>query len=245
MIRFFRIISVLICVTIFGLGSCGLSFIVFPLGAVFVPEKYRRKYYTAIVHYSWQIFTSLIQIAGCVRVKTSGSFEDIHGKIIVASHPSLIDIVLLIGKIPNSVCIAKQGLMKNFIMRNIVKHAYILNGGDSEQFISEAKQLLQEGFNIVIFPTGTRTKKGEDIKIHKGAAQLAIASGVDIIPIKIDCDYEFLQKNKSMLDAGDHIVNYILEIQPAISLKDFDTENLTEIKLRNHISEKIKSAITQ
>ena len=245
MIKFFRIISVAVCITIFAIGSCLLSFIIFPLGALFVPEKSRRNFYTTIVHYSWKIFTALIQIAGCVRVKMIGDFSDIRGKIIVASHPSLIDIVLLIGKIPNSVCIAKQGLMKNFIMRNIVKHAYIVNGGDSSEFITEAKQLLAEGFNIVIFPTGTRTKKGEDIKIHKGAAQLAIASGVDITPIKIDCDYEFMQKNRSMLDVGRHIVNYTLEIQPSISLKDFDSSDLTEIKLRNHISEKIKQAISQ
>lgn len=243
MVRFFRAIAVLICVIIFGAGSCLLSFVLFPLGILFVPAGRRRKYFTAVVHYSWKLFTVIIQKAGCVRVTFTGDFENIKGKIIVASHPSFIDIVLLIGKIPNSVCIAKQGLLKNPIMRNIVKNAYIVNGGDTEQFIKDAKSFLDDGFNVVIFPTGTRTKKGEDIKIHKGAAQLAIASNIDIIPVKIDCDYDFLQKNKSMLDAGEHIVNYTLEIQPVIRVKDFENLNLTDIKLRNHISERIKISI--
>ncbi len=245
MIRFFRAIAVLICIILFGAGSCALSFLIFPLGSIFVPQRRRRQFYTNTIHLAWKFFTMFIQKMGCVRVNMIGNFENIKGKIIVASHPSFIDIVLLIGKIPNSVCIVKQSLMKNFIMRNIVKHAYIVNGGDSEQFITDSKQFLEEGFNVVIFPTGTRTKKDEEVKIHKGAAQLAIASGVDIVPVKIDCDYDFLQKNKSMLDAGEHIVNYTLEIKPSLCLKDFDTEHLTDIKLRNHISEKIKSAITR
>ena len=49
---------------------------------------------------------------GSIKVETNGEFEDIKGKVIVASHPSLIDIVLLIGLIPNSLCLAKKELLK-------------------------------------------------------------------------------------------------------------------------------------
>ena len=111
-------------------------------------------------------------------------------------------------------------------------------------YISEYTQInsqtIEFGKNLLDI---TQYAKGEDIKIHKGAAQLAIASNIDIIPVKIDCDYDFLQKNKSMLDAGEHIVNYTLEIQPVIRVKDFENLNLTDIKLRNHISERIKISI--
>lgn len=243
MIRFLRILSVLICITIFGLGSFVLSFVLFPFGSLFVRKNKRREYYTGLIHRCWKFFNFLMQFMRCIKIHTDDELASIQGKIIVASHPSFIDIILLIGSIPHCICIAKQDLLKNPLLRNIVKNAYIVNDIDVEQFISNAKSVLDDGYNIVIFPTGTRTVKGEDIKIHKGAAQLAIASGVDIVPIKIDCDYGFMQKGRSMLDVGDKVVNYSLKIQPVISVKDYQELNLTDIKLRNHICEDIKKAI--
>ena len=128
-------------------------------------------------------------------------------------------------------------------MRNIVKSLYIVNDIDIDLFIKNSTEALNDGYNIIIFPTGTRTKVGEKIKIHKGAAQIAIASKVDIIPIKITTDYPFLCKNSYPLDAGNNPINYNIEIQPAININEFLAQGLDDIKLRNHISEQIKEAI--
>lgn len=243
MIKFFRSLIVLICIIIFGLGASVISFVLFPLGMVFVKKDNRREYFTTIIHYSWKFFTKIMIKFGCIKLHADGNFEDIKGKIVVASHPSLIDIVLLIGLIPKSVCIAKHDLLNNIILKNIVKNAYIINGIDTSKFIADAVDALQQGYNIIIFPTGTRTKKGENIRIHKGAAQLAISSLVDIVPIKIDCDYNFLQKNSSMLDAGVSVVSYNIAIKPTIVTSDYTNMDLTEIKHRNLISEQIKLSI--
>ena len=88
---------------------------------------------------------------------------NLSGKIIVASHPTFIDIVILIGLIPNSTCLAKKDTLKNPLFRNIVKSIYIINDIDLDDFKTETDKFLKEGFNIIIFPTGTRTKPDEDI----------------------------------------------------------------------------------
>ena len=177
-----------------------------------------------------------------IKVHIDGNLSDIKGKVVVASHPSFIDIILLIGNMPLSLCLAKKSLLKNPVMRNIVKSLYIINDVDPEIFKQSAVEALKDGYNIIIFPTGTRTLPGEEVKIHKGAAQIAIAAGVDIVPVKIETDYPFLIKNHFPLDAGNKTVNYKLTVMPEIKISDFDRE-LTEIKLRNHICEKIKKYI--
>ena len=211
--------------SIFGIGALFIGLVLFPVLALFLDENKRRKHYAEIIHKSWKFFIWVIEVTKVIGVRINGNLSDIRGKIVVASHPSLIDIILLIGQMPNSLCLAKKELLKNPIMRNIVKSLYIINDTDPEIFKKDAINALNDGYNIIIFPTGTRTQPGE------------------IVPIKIETDYPFLIKNHSPLDAGEKTVNYNITVLPEINISEYNVENIGEIKARNHISEKIKECI--
>ncbi len=241
--KFIRSFLVMAEMSIFGIGALFIGLVLFPVLALFLDENKRRKHYAEIIHKSWKFFIWVIEVTKVIGVRINGNLSDIRGKIVVASHPSLIDIILLIGQMPNSLCLAKKELLKNPIMRNIVKSLYIINDTDPEIFKKDAINALNDGYNIIIFPTGTRTQPGENIKIHKGAAQLAVMTGINIVPIKIETDYPFLIKNHSPLDAGEKTVNYNITVLPEINISEYNVENIGEIKARNHISEKIKECI--
>lgn len=241
--KFWRAFLVFLEIGLFGVGALTIGGIIFPLLSLFIKEDKRREYFSGIIHSSWKFFIWVIESTKVVKVNTNGDLSKIKGKIVVASHPSLIDIILLIGQMPKSLCLAKKELLKNPVMRNIVKSLYIINDIEPEVFQKNALEALNDGYNIVIFPTGTRTLPGEDTKIHKGAAQLAIISGVNIVPINIKTDVPFLIKNHTPLDAGEKTVNYYLNILPEISPKDYNINTIGEIKARNHISAKIKECI--
>lgn len=241
MIKLWRAFLVLLEMILFACGALFIGCVLFPILSI---RKNHRKLYAQIIRKSWKFFIFVMEKSGAIKVNINGNLSDIKGKIVVASHPSFIDIILLIGNMQPSLCLAKKSILKNPVMRNIVKSLYIINDIDPEEFKKSAVEALNEGYNIVIFPTGTRTLPDEEIKIHKGAAQIAIASGVDIIPVKIETDYPFLIKNHFPLDANDKTVNYTLTVQHAIKLSDFDPD-LSEIKLRNHISERIKMHLTK
>ncbi len=240
--RIYRGLLVLLEMILFALGALYIGCVLFPLLSLKYKGKERRKKFARIIKISWKFFISVMENSKEIKVHIDGNLSDIKGKVVVASHPSFIDIILLIGNMPASLCLAKKDLLKNPVMRNIVKSLYIINDVEPEEFKKSAVEALNDGYNIIIFPTGTRTLPGEDVKIHKGAAQIAIAAGVDIIPVRIETDFPFLIKNHFPLDAGDKTVNYKLTVQPEIKLSDFDP-SLTEIKLRNHICEKIKECI--
>lgn len=237
--RFIRAIFVLLEMILFAFGALFIGCVIFPVLSVCKKDK---KVFAQVIHNSWKIFIKIMEKSGIIKVRINGNLSDIKGKIVVASHPSFIDIILLIGNMQPSVCLAKKSILKNPIMRNIVKSLYIINDIDPEEFKKSATEALKEGYNIVIFPTGTRTLPDEKIKIHKGAAQISIASRVDIVPVKIETDYPFLIKNHFPLDANDKTINYTLTVLPEIKLSNFK-QNLSEIKLRNHISEYIKKSI--
>ncbi len=238
MIRFIRGFFVVMLFTFFGIGSLILSFVFLPAGGIFLKGEKKREFFSHIIHKLWHGYTQLFVIFGLIKLDLR-NIEQMRGKIIVSTHPSFIDILILIGLYDNSLCLAKKEILNNIFMKNIVKNVYIPNNVELDEFKEICKEALNDGYNIIIFPTGTRTAAGEDLKIHKGAAALQIDTGADIIPVKIECDYPFLQKNRPVYDAGVRVITYKITQLAPIKLSEFSEKS--EIKLRKEISDRIKS----
>lgn len=241
MTRFIRGFLVVMVFTIFGIGSLLLSFLFLPIGGIFLQGEKKREKFSHIIHKLWHIYTQFFVVLNLIKIEKH-EVKQVKGKIIVATHPTFIDILILIGIYDNSLCIAKKELLNNIFLKNIIKNVYIPNNIELDEFKNICTKTLNDGYNIIIFPTGTRTVEGEEIKIHKGSAAVQIASGADILPVKIVCDYPFLQKGKPIYDAGEKVITYsITQLEP-IKLSDFN--ETSEIKLRNTICEKIKFDFT-
>lgn len=242
MIRFIRGFFVVMLFTFFGIGSLILSFVFLPAGGIFLKGEKKREFFSHIIHKLWHGYTQLFVIFGLIKLDLR-NIEQMRGKIIVSTHPTFIDIMLLIGIYDNSLCLVKKELLNNIFMKNIIKNVYIPNNVELDEFKGICKEALNDGYNIIIFPTGTRTAAGEDLKIHKGAAAVQIDTGADIVPVNIKCNYPFLQKGQPIYDASDRLIIYTISQLEPIRLSDFDEKS--EIKLRKAISEKIKFDFTQ
>ena len=241
MIKFFRGVLVVLLFTVFGICSLFLGTVILPIGRIFIKGHNRRESFSKLIHKLWYFYTYLFIWLGLIKIELN-NFEQVKGKIIVATHPTFIDIMILIGLYDHSLCLTKKELLNNIFLKNIIKNVYIPNNIELNEFKKISTEALNDGYNIIIFPTGTRTVDGEDIKIHKGAATLQIESGADIIPVIIKCDYPFLQKGKPIYDASDRLITYTISQLNPIKLSDFDEKS--EIKLRKAISEKIKFDFT-
>lgn len=243
MIRFWRSCQIVFCFILFGLGAAVISFIIFPYISLTKPKEKQKKYYAEVIHTAWHWFQRDLQRIGLIKINIANSerLNNLSGKIIIANHPTFVDIVILIGLIPNSTCFAKKETLKNPFFRNIVKSIYIINDIDVEKLKTDTDKFLKEGFNIIIFPSGTRTKPDEDFKVHKGPALISLNSNAEIVPIKITTDYVFLQKGQPIYDIGDKTVNYNLDVKLSINPSDY--ADLGDIKARNHISQLIKNEI--
>ena len=244
--RFIRSFVVLFLFFFFGVGASVINFFIFPLASVLIKEEKCKAFYCNVIHKTWKFFNNLMQKTGSIKIliENPDKLQNISGKIIVANHPSFIDIVILIGLMPETICIAKKELKKNFFMGNIVKSLFLINDENQEIMIKESNELLNKGYNLIIFPTGTRTVEGEKLKLHKGAAMLAIHTKTDIIPIHIHCDYKFLAKNLKIYDAGEKEVVFSISVKEKIKIEDFAQPDLTEIQLRNRVNKEIKEKIS-
>lgn len=211
--RYLRLLSAAFCFMIFGLGGLLIGNIVFPLILIFVNKKKRRRIFSDIIHKTWKLFVRLMCICRLISVDMVNSehLGSLKGKIIAANHPSLIDIVILISKIPNSICIAKGALANNIFIKNIIKCVYIYNDEDFNALFNKVNEALKDDFNIIIFPEGTRTDfDSPGHKLHRGFAQLAIKSNAGIIPVNIESTPHILGKNQKRHDIGTSVVKYTI-----------------------------------
>ena len=127
---YWRVLATGCSFTLFGLGSLVLGYLVFPLVSLGsrTPELATRRC-RRLIQLSFQGFVGFITVMGVFT--WSASKRELlarPGQLIVANHPTLLDIVFLIAMIPNATCIVKSELYRNIFTRGPVSRAgYVAN----------------------------------------------------------------------------------------------------------------------
>ncbi|WP_343595946.1 lysophospholipid acyltransferase family protein [Acinetobacter sp.] len=190
------------CFTSFGVGGLLVGSVIAPAVKLYTSDpKHRIDLTQQIIRHSFHGFIEMMVKLGIMTYRIDGAekLANSQGELVIANHPTLIDVVMLIGLMPKANCIVKQGLWKNPFTRGPVRNAaYILNEG-SEQFIQDCVQKLQEenAASLLIFPEGTRTEKNHLINdFQRGAANIALRADVPIRPVLIWCTPSTLTKNE-------------------------------------------------
>ncbi|PMH44602.1 hypothetical protein BCU68_03635 [Vibrio sp. 10N.286.49.B3] len=181
---------------IFGLGGLVLSYAIFPLIFLCYRNKERRQ---DICQYwiscSFEIFVRMLSVTHItsVNILDKNRLDSDNGALVVANHPTLIDVVIIISQLRQCDCIVKSDLWKNPFVRHVIQMAgYIPNA--SEDILNICQKKLSSGRKLLVFPEGTRTEPGMKIKCQRGAAQLAVRCQADIQRVIITSNPAILYK---------------------------------------------------
>lgn len=133
----------------------------------------------------WAYFTRYLVVAGVLEVKYQG-FERLGrpGQLVLVNHPSLLDVVLILGKVPTLNCIVKKELLDNPTMRNQILACGFLPNTESLELLEECDEVLKEQA-LLLFPEGTRTGWDGEVKLNRGAVSIGLRSAKVITPITI------------------------------------------------------------
>jgi 1-acyl-sn-glycerol-3-phosphate acyltransferase len=161
----------------------------------------------------FRLFISMMCRTGVVEFEAPERefFKNQKSKIIVANHPSLLDIVMIISLIPNADVIV-QGYLTKTILRGVVKRLYILNSLNFDEMIAACKESLARGNCLVIFPEGTRTRRNEKMRLKKGAARISLLTGAEIVATYIGGTDKYGLGKKDPYWAFNHTEKYIYQI---------------------------------
>ena len=134
----------------------------------------------------WRFFVGYLQWSGVLSVRFNG-LEKLGrpGQLILANHPSLLDVVLLISHYSEPNVLVKKDLLHNPSMKSqIIASGYIPND-ESMEMLEEIDAVFKSGQSLLIFPEGTRTGWDGQVKMHRGAVSLGLRSASVITPVCI------------------------------------------------------------
>jgi 1-acyl-sn-glycerol-3-phosphate acyltransferase len=241
-----RIAKAGFCFFVFGIGSLIIASTILPVIAVSSKcHDKKSKRARMAIYLSWRFFVFLMSICDSISVKIKNfeKLKNIKGQIIVANHPSLIDVVILISCIPQADCIVKGSLAENFFMKNIIKSLYIVNSLDFEKVLSKCDESLKKGHNLIVFPEGTRTVPGQKSQISRGTAHIAIQTHSNILPIRINCNPPGLLKNQKWHHVPEKRMEYVLEVKDLIKIDEFINNKADKPIMARRLTDKFKEAL--
>ena len=204
----------------FVFGAVGVLFwgILFPLFEKSLGKGNQKKIRSRLLMmHIFRIYMNFMRAIGILSYQVRGS-EGINapGRLVVANHPSLLDIVFLISQIRNATCIVKPALAANPFMHIPIRAMGYIYADNPADVMERCAEELRQGSSLIVFPEGTRTTPGQPIKFQRGAAAIALQAEAKILPITIACTpttltkqekwYQIPQKKFTLsLDVGEDI----------------------------------------
>jgi len=137
----------------------------------------------------WRMVLTLL---GGLRVQGLPGLPD-GPCVIVANHRSHADTAALIAALPAArrpaVAAAAdywfRGALRPRICRLLCAAFPVRRTGGGSADLAAAARLLAAGRDVIVFPEGSRSRDGETGPFHRGAARLAAAAGVPLVPAGI------------------------------------------------------------
>lgn len=188
--RPWRIFATGICFAFFSLGGLIMSTTLFPLIHM-LPGGQRRNTMRVrfAVHKTFQLFVGMMSFFGLIRVHWHNLelLRSARACLVIANHPTLIDVVILISQIPHANGIVKGELFRNPWLKRVVSNAGFISNESGEQMLAESAEALAAGDAIVIFPEGSRTVPLEGLQFRRGTANIALRAEVPLLSVFITC----------------------------------------------------------
>lgn len=170
------------------------AIVMFPLASViylatspFDPRLRRLHQYTCF----WASLYTWLNPVWSVHVHGRQQIREGEAVVFVANHRSLVDIFVLHRLFVHFKWISKiENFRLPLVGWNMVLNRYVpVRRGDKpsvEQMFAAARRHLEQGSALMMFPEGTRSKTSELRPFKPGAFELALETGVPIVPIALE-----------------------------------------------------------
>lgn len=163
-----------------------------PCVLALAPFASPRGRYRLIV--AWNRFAiAWVRLACGVRYRVSGLEQlPAHACVVVANHQSSWETLFLATLFPQLCIILKRELLAiplfGWAARLLDPIAIDRDNPRAalKQLVEQGSARLADGTSVLVFPEGTRVDQGATVRFSRGAAQLAIRGGVELVCIAHD-----------------------------------------------------------
>lgn len=169
----------------------------------------------------FRYFVGLMRLSGIIKCDLS-ALDALRGEsslVIAPNHPSLLDAVLVISRLPRVVCTAKATLLRNLFLGGGARLAGFIRNDVPTRLVREGIRQLRAGRQLLIFPEGTRTSSEVVDAFRGGFALIAQRAGAPVQTVFIDSNSRFLGRGWALLRKPDFPLTYRVRLGPALAVE--------------------------
>jgi 1-acyl-sn-glycerol-3-phosphate acyltransferase len=146
---------------------------------------------------AYRFFWATAQALDMMRIDSSALDvlrDEPGGLIVAANHPTMLDALIIVARLPRGVCIMKAELMRNVFLGAGASLARYICNDSPRGMIRCAVECLREGGQLVMFPEGTRSVERPVNRFRPGITLIAQRAHVPIQTVIIETDTRYLRK---------------------------------------------------
>lgn len=130
--------------------------------------------------------------------------------VLVANHPTLCDVTSIASLFPDVVAVARPTFAANPLIGRVVRACGFVP--TSVHVLRECEERLRQGYDVLVFPEGTRSPVGGLHPFHRGAFELAARAQVPLVLLHLTCAPSALSKGLPIWKVADRMA--VLTITP-------------------------------
>jgi 1-acyl-sn-glycerol-3-phosphate acyltransferase len=175
-----------------GLGSLAWSVLAVPL-RLLLPARAGRALGRGVIARGFRFYLGALETVGACRFEL-GALRGAGPMILAPNHPSLLDAVLLLSRLPQAACVLKAPLADSLVFGPGARLAGYIRNDWPIGMVRHAVAELRGGGQLLLFPEGTRTTRAPVNAFRGAIALIAQQAGVPVQAVFIETDSPFLGK---------------------------------------------------
>lgn len=217
---------------------CGVlvSWLVVPIIPLLFRDPDLRQQRMRTFQSGWfRAFVGLMKTVGVVRdvhVRNRHA-ADVDGPcLLVANHPTLIDVVAVVSEYPDVSCVVKPELWNSLMVGPVIRACGNIPDRSALDLYESCLDTVEDGESILFFPEGTRSPTGELRPFSRVAAQVASTTGTPIVPVVIHCNVPTLKKNQPWYEVPPEPLAMTLEFHDPFTVEAGTTRSSKSVSER-------------
>jgi 1-acyl-sn-glycerol-3-phosphate acyltransferase len=217
-----RVAATAFCFLVFGLAGLGLALFGLPLLHLVPAGARRTRAARERLGGFFRFFIELMRVVGVLSYELHGVERLARPRLLIlANHPTLVDVIFIISLVPQSGCLVKSSLARNPFTRAAVGAAGYITNDAGVALVEDCRASLERGESLLIFPEGTRTPIGGAVEFRRGAANVAIRCRQPVTPVSIRCQPRGLARSQRWYQVPPRRMHFTICVHDELQVDSF------------------------
>lgn len=183
-----------------GVVCLTVSLLAIPL-RVILPRVQSKRIGRKLIAGMFRAYLRSLVFMGVCRFDLAAldALKDGPAMIIAPNHPSLLDAVMILSRLPGAVCIMKADIVNSVLFGAGARLAGYIRNTPLRTMVQLAVADLHQGSHLLLFPEGTRTTRFPVGALQGTTGLIAKYAGVPVQTVFIETNSGFLGKGWSVL----------------------------------------------